>query len=62
MDTATVLSAVSLGLSLIGSIILGMNHKRIVSKCCSRTFSASLEIDNTTPVKNIAIPIDGVRI
>jgi hypothetical protein len=52
MDNNTIISSVSIALSVIGSIILAVKGKRIVSKCCTRTFSASLDIQDTTPQDN----------
>ena len=56
-DTETILASVSLALSVLGTMVLGWNHKRIRSACCGRIFSASLDIENTTPTKSIP-PID----
>ena len=34
----------------MGTMVIGVfNHKKIVSKCCGRTASASLDISATTP-------------
>ena len=55
-DTETILASVSLALSVLGTIVLGWNHKRIRSACCGRIFSASLDIENTTPTKPVAPP------
>jgi len=55
-ETQTVLASVSLAVSLLGSIVIGMNHKRIRSACCGRIFSASLDIENTTPTKPVQPP------
>ena len=57
MDTSEILATVSIILSVVGSIIVGINHKRIRSACCGKTFQASLDIENTTPTKSLA-PID----
>jgi len=57
MDTSEILATVSIILSVVGSIIVGINHKRIRSACCGKTFMASLDIENTTPTKSLA-PID----
>ena len=35
----------------VGSAVFGIvNHKQIRSRCCGRSASVSLDIDNTTPV------------
>ena len=57
MDDTTIISIVSLTISVVGSIIAIVNHKRIRSGCCGKTFTASLDIENTTPTKSLA-PVD----
>jgi hypothetical protein len=57
MEDTIIISIVSLSISIIGSIIAIVNHKRIRSGCCGKTFTASLDIENTTPTKSLA-PID----
>lgn len=51
MDQETILSSIAISLSVAGAIITAINHKRIRSVCCKRSFIASLDIENTTPVK-----------
>jgi len=41
---------VALGLSVVGTIIGFINHKRIRSRCNKRTVEMSLDIENTTVV------------
>ena len=53
MDSTTS-SALSIGaliVSLGGSIIAVINHKRIRSNCCGSKTEVSLDIENTTPPK-----------
>jgi hypothetical protein len=57
MEDTTIISIVSLTISVVGSIIAIVNHKRIRSACCGKIFTASLDIENTTPTKSLA-PID----
>jgi hypothetical protein len=51
MDSTTS-SALSIGaiiVSLGGSVIAVINHKRIRSNCCGAKTEVSLDIENTTP-------------
>jgi len=51
MDSTT-LSALAIGsivLSVGGTILAYINHKRIRSNCCGKEVSASLDVENTTP-------------
>ena len=47
MDQNTVLSIVALVISIGGTIIGIVNHKRIVSKCYGRKADLSLDINDT---------------
>jgi len=40
---------ISLVMMIIGSVIAGINHRRIRSECCGRTGAVSLDIDTTSP-------------
>ena len=51
MDTSSVLATSALVLSVGGSIIAVINHKRIRSSCCGKKIDVSLDIENTTPPK-----------
>lgn len=51
MDTTNILGLVGFGVSILGIIYTAVNHKRIRSKCCGKLFEASLDVENTTPVK-----------
>lgn len=47
MDTANLLAYIGGGLS-IASIVLGIiNHKQLVSDCCSRKFRVALDVSST---------------
>jgi len=48
MDTQ-VIAIISIVISVIGTVISLINHKRIISKCCGRQIDASIDINNTTP-------------
>ena len=47
-----------LTLALIYRIYLAVNHHRIKSNCMGKEFSASIDIDETTPKKDITIKVD----
>ena len=40
---------ISFVMMIIGTVIAGVNHRRIRSECCGRAGSVSLDIENTTP-------------
>jgi len=46
-NTNSVLSVIALIVSVGGTIIGIINHKRIVSKCCGRKADVSLDIQDT---------------
>lgn len=56
MDTTNVLGIVGFAVSILGVVYTAVNHKRVRSKCCGKFFEASLDVENTTPVKICAIP------
>jgi len=47
MDQNTILSIVALTISVGGTIIGLINHKRIISKCCGKKADLSLDINDT---------------
>ena len=47
--TSSALSIGSIVISLLGSIVAVINHKRIRSNCCGAKTEVSLDIENTTP-------------
>lgn len=49
MDTSTLLGMVALIVSIGGTIIGLVNHKRIRSSCCGKKIEASVDIESTTP-------------
>jgi hypothetical protein len=49
MDTNGILSIVAIVISIGGTILSIINHKRIRSNCCGKEISASLDVENTTP-------------
>ena len=46
-NTNSILSVIALVVSVGGTIIGIINHKRIVSKCCGRKADLSLDIQDT---------------
>ena len=59
MDENGIISVVALSISIIGSILGVINHRRIRSHCCGRDLVASLDVEATTPPKEdlkITIP------
>ena len=57
MDQQTILASIAISLSIAGAIITAINHKRIRSVCCKRSFTASLDIETTTPPVKLPAPI-----
>lgn len=64
MDQSEILGIVAIVISVGGSILGVINHKRIRSKCCGRELSASLDIEASTPPPRIhasvVAPLEGV--
>lgn len=49
---------ISMVMMIIGSIIAGINHRRIRSECCGARGSVALDIENTSPPKpTISVPV-----
>jgi hypothetical protein len=48
--TSSALAIGSIVLSVVGSVAALVNHKRVRSNCCGKELSASLDVENTTPV------------
>jgi hypothetical protein len=43
---------------LIYRIYLAVNHHKVKSTCMGKEFSASIDVDQTTPKKDITIKVD----
>jgi len=56
MENSTILGAVALALSVIGTIIGLVNRKRIRSKCCGKSMEASIVIDTIAPSPQV-VPV-----
>jgi hypothetical protein len=50
-------TVVALGLAY--KLYLAINHHRIKSTCMGKEFSASIDVDETTPKKELTIRVDG---
>jgi hypothetical protein len=62
MDWNGIIAIVAVITSVGGTIFGLVNHKRIRSKCCNNEFSASIDVEQTTPpierpASNITIPV-----
>ena len=59
MDQSTIIAISGLVVSIAGSVLAIVNHKRIRSKCCDKKLEVSLDIESTTPptaeVKQVAV-------
>jgi hypothetical protein len=53
-------ASVVVGLGICYKIYQAINHKKFKSTCMNKEFSASIDIDETTPKKELAIRVDGV--
>jgi hypothetical protein len=53
-QASNVMGVIGFGLTLVGGIYSAINHKRIRSNCCGKLAEASLDIENTTPVKAVS--------
>lgn len=56
MEQSEILSTAAILVSVLGSVIAVINHKRIRSSCCGRKLEASLDIEATTPAEVKAVP------
>lgn len=45
-----ILAIIGISLSVLGTVLGVINHKRIRSGCCSKKLEVSFDIDNTTPI------------
>lgn len=48
-NTSSALAIGSIVISVAGSIVAFINHKRIRSNCCGKQAEMSIDIENTTP-------------
>ena len=51
MDQSTAIAIAGIVISVGGSLLAVVNHKRIRSKCCDKKLEVSLDVESTTPPK-----------
>jgi hypothetical protein len=49
MEQNSIMAVVALVVSVGGTLIGIINHKRVKSTCCGKTLEASIDINQTTP-------------
>jgi len=49
MDQSGIIGLVALAISIIGSILGVINHRRLRSHCCGQDLVASIDVESTTP-------------
>jgi len=49
MDNTGIMAVSGLVISILGSVIALINHKRVRSHCCGKDIIASVDVENTTP-------------
>jgi len=54
MDINSILSIIAISISVGGAILGIFNHKRIRSKCNNKELTASVDIENTTPLISVS--------
>ena len=52
-------ASVVIGLGICYKVYLAINHHKVKSTCMGKEFTASIDIDTTTPKKDLTIRIDG---
>jgi hypothetical protein len=52
-------ASVVICLGICYKVYLAINHRKVKSTCMGKEFSASIDIDETTPKKDLTIRIDG---
>jgi hypothetical protein len=53
METGGILGLTALVVSVVGTIVAAINHKKVVSKCCGKKVEMSLDITQTAPSPTI---------
>ena len=54
--TNMILSTIAIVTSVVGTIVVAVNHTRIRSRCCGKTMEASLDIEKSSPPPKIVVP------
>jgi hypothetical protein len=49
MDQSGIIGLVALAISIVGSILGVINHRRLRSHCCGQDLVASIDLETTTP-------------
>jgi hypothetical protein len=52
-------ASVVICLGICYKVYLAINHHKVKSTCMGKEFSASIDIDETTPKKDLTIRVDG---
>jgi hypothetical protein len=52
-------ASVVIAIGICYKVYQAINHHRVKSTCMGKEFSASIDIDETTPKKDISIKVDG---
>jgi len=58
LASGSVGAAIVVGLGIAYKVYLAVNHHKIKSTCMGKEFSASIDIDETTPQIKIKVPVD----
>ena len=54
MEDTGIIAISGLVISILGSVLALVNHKRIRSHCCGKDIVASVDVENTTPPVAVA--------
>ena len=57
MDQSGIIGLVALGISIIGSILGVINHRRLRSHCCGQDLVASIDVESTDTKEDLKIKI-----
>jgi len=52
-------ASVVIAFGICYKVYLAINHHKLKSTCMGKEFSASIDIDETTPKKDLSIRVDG---
>jgi hypothetical protein len=55
MDTTNILGLSGFAISILGILYTAVNHKRVRSRCCGKSFDVSVDVENTTPPRPLEI-------
>jgi hypothetical protein len=58
LASGSVGAAIVVGIGIAYKVYTVVNHHRIKSNCMGKEFSASIDIDETTPQIKIKVPVD----